>query len=61
MGGIDINWAICKSVAPRSRQTTMPAPHHCFFYRPDALTDTKPTVLKHWYEGIGMKYNYSEV
>jgi len=23
--------------APRSRQITMPAPHHSLFYRPDAL------------------------
>ena len=30
--GSGISWAICKS-APRSRQITMPAPHHCF-YRP---------------------------
>jgi len=34
-----ISWAICKS-APRSRQITMPAPHHSVFYRPDALPDT---------------------
>ena len=27
MSGSGISWAICKS-APRSRQTTMPAPHH---------------------------------
>ena len=32
-----ISWAICKS-APRSRQTTTPAPHHSVFYRPDALS-----------------------
>jgi len=31
-----ISWAICKS-APRSRQITMPAPHHSVFYTPDAL------------------------
>jgi len=31
-----ISWAICKS-APRSRQITMPAPHHPVFYRLDAL------------------------
>ena len=34
--GSVISWAICKS-APRSRQITMPAPHHSVFYRPDAL------------------------
>jgi len=32
----DSEWAICKS-APRSRQITMPAPHHSVFYRPDVL------------------------
>jgi len=25
--------------APRSRQITMPAPHHSTFYRPNALSD----------------------
>jgi len=30
MSGSGISWAICKS-APRSRQITMPVPHHCFF------------------------------
>ena len=30
MSGSGINWAICKS-ASRSRQTTMPAPHHSVF------------------------------
>ena len=38
---------ICKS-APRSRQITMPTPHHSVFYRPDALPATQPTVSKHW-------------
>ena len=41
-----IRWAICKS-APRSRQTTMPAPHRSVFYRPDALPDAQPTASKH--------------
>jgi len=40
-------WAICKS-APRSRQITMPAPHHSVFYGPDALPAAKPTASKHW-------------
>jgi len=31
----------CKS-APRSRQITMPAPHHSVFYRLDALPATQP-------------------
>jgi len=26
----------------------MPAPHHSIIYRPDALLDAQPTVLKHW-------------
>ena len=47
VGGSGICWAICKS-APRSRQTTMPAPHHSDFYRPDALPAAQPTASKHW-------------
>ena len=42
-----ISWAVCKS-APRSRQTTTPAPHHSVFYRPDALPVAQPTASKHW-------------
>ena len=38
---------ICKS-APRSRQTTTPAPHHSAFYRPDAFPAAQPTASKHW-------------
>ena len=41
-----ISWAICKS-ATRSRQITMPAPHHSVFYRPDALPAAQPTASKH--------------
>ena len=33
MSGSGVSWAICKS-AFRSRQITMPAPHHSVFYRP---------------------------
>ena len=47
VSGSGICWAICKS-APRSRQITMPAPHHSVFYRPDALPVAQPTVSKHW-------------
>jgi len=47
VSGSGNSWAICKS-APCSRQTTMPAPHHSVFYRPDALPATQPTVSKHW-------------
>ena len=42
-----ISWAICKS-ALHSRQTTMPAPHHSLFYRPDVLPAAHPAVSKHW-------------
>ena len=47
VSGSGISWAICKS-APRSRQITMPTPHHSVFYRPDALPLAQPTVSKHW-------------
>ena len=47
VSGSGIRWAICKS-APRSRQTTTPAPHRSVFYRPDALPVTQPTASKHW-------------
>ena len=36
VSGSGISWAVCK-FAPRSRQITMPAPHHSVFYRPGAL------------------------
>ena len=47
VSGSGISWAICKS-APRSRQTTTPAPHHSVLYRPDALPAAQPTASKHW-------------
>jgi len=47
VSGSAISWGIRKS-APRSRQTTMPAPHHLVFYRPDALPVAQPTASKHW-------------
>jgi len=47
VSGSGISCAICKS-APRSRETTTPAPHHSVFYRPDALPAAQPTVSKHW-------------
>ena len=43
--GISLS-SICKS-APRSRQITMPAPHHSVFYRLDALPAAQPTASKH--------------
>ena len=51
MSGSGISCAICKS-APRSRQITMPAPHHSVFYRPDDLPATQPTASKHWRKWI---------
>ena len=45
--GSGISWAICNS-APRSRQITMPVPHHSLFYRPYALPAAQPTASKHW-------------
>ena len=49
VSGSDISWAICKS-APRSRQITMPAPHHTLFFtgRMPFLPTNQPTVSKHW-------------
>ena len=47
VSGSGISWTICKS-APRSRQTTTPAPHHSVFYRPDSLPAAQPTASKHW-------------
>jgi len=46
VSGSGISYAICKS-APRSRQMTMPAPHHSVFYRPDALPAAQPTSSKY--------------
>ena len=47
MSGSGISWDIYKS-ATRSRQITMPAPHHSVFYRPDGLPVAQPTASKHW-------------
>ena len=47
VSGSGISWAICKS-SPRSKQITMPAPHHSVFYRPDALPAAQPTASKYW-------------
>ena len=62
MSGSGINWATCKS-ASRSRQRTMPAPHHSVFYRPDALPAAQPTASKHWRqrsENIGHVFKLTE-
>jgi len=55
-----ISWAICKS-APRSRQVTMPAPHHSVFYRPDALPAAQRTASKHWRHIIYPVYCYYDI
>ena len=47
VSGSGISWAICKS-ASRSKQITMPVPHHSVFYMPDALPAAQPTASKHW-------------
>jgi len=46
VSGSGISWAMCK-YAPRSRQTTTPAPQPSVFYTPDALPATQPTASKH--------------
>jgi len=53
VSGSGISWAVCKS-APRTRQTTTPAPHYSVFYRPDALPAAQPSVkaLKATNDGI---------
>jgi len=43
VSGSGISWAICKS-APHPTYTTIPAPHHSVFYRPDALLAAQPTA-----------------
>jgi len=48
MGGSDISWTICKSLAHCSRQTTMPAPHHSIFTG-RILFLTQMRVPKHWW------------
>ena len=57
VSGSGISWATCKS-APRSRQITMPAPHHSVFYRPDALPAAQPTVSEHWRHFIHLSVKF---
>ena len=49
-GGSGISQTTCKSFALRSRQTTMPAPHHSSFYRP-------PNQQRQSTEGITLGQN----
>ena len=51
VSGSGIRWAICKS-APRSRQTTMPAPHHSVFHRPDRMPFLPPNQQRQSTEGF---------
>ena len=46
MGGSGISWTIWKSFAPRSRQTTILAPHHSVFYGLNALSAAQPRAVK---------------
>jgi len=50
----------CKS-APRSRQITMPAPHHSVFYRSNALPATQPTASKHWRQEEGYTHTHTRL
>ena len=54
VSGSGISWDICKS-ATRSRQITMPAPHHSVSYRPDALPAAQRTASEHWWQKIRKK------
>ena len=54
--GSGISWTICKSLASRSRQITMPAPHHSVVYGLDALSDAQPTVLWRQIQLITLHY-----
>jgi len=48
VSGSGISLAICKS-APRSRQTTTPAPHHSVFTGPGQVVHTRASVVtKHY-------------
>ena len=60
VSGSGISWAICKS-APRTRQLTVPAPHHhTVFYRPDALPAAQPTASKHWMDKVWAQHKVSQ-
>ena len=55
VSGSGISWAVCKS-APRSRQITMPAPHHSVFLQTGSLLAAQPTASKHWRQCIVVQY-----
>jgi len=52
MGWYGFSWTVCKSVAPRFRQITTPAPRHSIFCRPYALPDAQLPVSKHWRQNL---------
>ena len=67
MSGSGISWAICKS-APRSRQTTMPVPHHSNItwtewntHATVCLSANQLTGLLHccWYESTSVNIHHS--
>ena len=60
VSGSGVSWAVCKS-ASRSRQTTVPAPHHSFFYRLDALPVAQPTASKHWRQQCSLKIYHNSL
>ena len=45
-GGSGISWTIHKSLAPRSRQITMPAPHHSVFLQTGCSTRRSTNSVK---------------
>ena len=53
VSGSGISWAICK-LAPCSRQTTTPAPHHtcCLNYYITECLQTDFTKTKNWNKGV---------
>ena len=51
-------WHPLGKSAPRSRQITMPAPHHSVFYRPDALPAAQATASKQWRQEPGPVISY---
>jgi len=59
VSGSGISWTIRKS-APRSRQITMPAPHHSVFFRSDALPAAQPTASKHWRHSVAIITRFIE-
>ena len=49
--GSGISWVICKS-APRSRQLTMPGPHHLFFLQAGCPSCCPTNGVSDWRHGV---------